>query len=286
MLQNKIKGCLYGSIVGDIVGSFNEFTFPGGRNYRHINSRVLREQVSVFGFKYGAYTDDTSMSLALMEGLMDADEVPELMQRFALWRNSGKYSSTDRCFDIGGQTSRSISLHEKGIYYAHNEEVEKAAGNGALMRIHPASIMAYVREEDIEKYAHCTHPNIQSNYYCKQFTSLLHLIFDNASKEEVKKEFLKTVDTDYQHGIQSGYVKTSYETAFDTFFETDSFMEGVFDIANEGDDSDTVAAIYGAIAGAYYGFEEIPTWYVDNINKPEYTNKVIQDFIFTVLQHK
>jgi ADP-ribosyl-[dinitrogen reductase] hydrolase len=58
--------------------------------------------------------------------------------------------------------------------------------------------------------------------------------------------------------VGSGYVVRSLEAALWAFHTTDDFAAGCLAAANLGDDADTTAAIYGQLAGAYYGMEAIP----------------------------
>jgi len=63
----------------------------------------------------------------------------------------------------------------------------------------------------------------------------------------------------------SGYVGKSLEAVLWAFFKTSAFVEGCLAAVNLGDDADTTAAIYGQIAGAYYGINEIPRRWRDLI---------------------
>jgi ADP-ribosylglycohydrolase len=56
----------------------------------------------------------------------------------------------------------------------------------------------------------------------------------------------------------SGYVVESLEAALWVFYQTDTFRDGVLLAANLGNDADTTAAVYGQLAGAFYGEAEIP----------------------------
>jgi len=58
--------------------------------------------------------------------------------------------------------------------------------------------------------------------------------------------------------VGSGYVVNSLEAALWTFEHSDSFEEGTLMAVNLGDDADTTGAIYGQLAGAYYGESRIP----------------------------
>ena len=63
----------------------------------------------------------------------------------------------------------------------------------------------------------------------------------------------------------TGYVVDTLEAVLWAFHGTESFREGALKVVNLGDDADTTGAIYGQIAGAYYGVEAIP---------PEWRNKL------------
>ena len=55
-----------------------------------------------------------------------------------------------------------------------------------------------------------------------------------------------------------GYCVSSLEAAMYAFLSTNSFLDGLVRVVNNGKDSDTVGAIYGQIAGAFYGYNQIP----------------------------
>ena len=57
--------------------------------------------------------------------------------------------------------------------------------------------------------------------------------------------------------LGSGYVVKSLEAALWAFFNSSSFKEGALLAVNLGNDADTTGAVYGQIAGAYYGYEAI-----------------------------
>ena len=79
--------------------------------------------------------------------------------------------------------------------------------------------------------------------YCKKVKSIAN------------KEFL---NLQYSQLTGSGYVIESLESALWCFMKGDSFQECILLAANLGNDADTTAAICGQIAGAYYGFSNIP----------------------------
>ena len=65
--------------------------------------------------------------------------------------------------------------------------------------------------------------------------------------------------------IGSGYVVKSLEAALWAFYKTESFREGALLAVNLGNDADTTGAIYGQLAGAYYGMEDIPDEWIQGV---------------------
>jgi hypothetical protein len=56
----------------------------------------------------------------------------------------------------------------------------------------------------------------------------------------------------------TGYVVESLEAALWAFHRTDNFRDGALLAVNLGDDADTTGAVYGQLAGTYYGEDGIP----------------------------
>jgi ADP-ribosylglycohydrolase len=67
--------------------------------------------------------------------------------------------------------------------------------------------------------------------------------------------------------VGSGYVISCLESALWAFESTDNFKDGALKAVNLGNDADTTGAVYGQIAGAYYGLNGIPKEWVDKIIK-------------------
>jgi len=73
----------------------------------------------------------------------------------------------------------------------------------------------------------------------------------------------------------SGYVLDSLEAALWAFFTTSSFREGAVKVVNLGDDADTVGAIYGGLAGAFYGDDQIPEEWLRDIERLDLVEDVV-----------
>lgn len=106
-LQNdRAIGALVGLAVGDAVGTTLEF--KPRDSYEHLTDMIGG---GPFGLKPGEWTDDTSMALALADSLLEFPELnaSDLMKRFVAWRDTGEYSCTGKCFDIGITTDDSLN---------------------------------------------------------------------------------------------------------------------------------------------------------------------------------
>jgi len=76
--------------------------------------------------------------------------------------------------------------------------------------------------------------------------------------------------------MSTGYVIHSIEAAVWCLITTDSYRDCMLKAVNLGDDTDTVAAIAGGLAGLYYGYEEIPKEWLAVIKKREWIEEIIQ----------
>jgi len=108
--EDRAVGALLGLAVGDAVGTTLEFRSPG--TFEPITDMVGG---GPFHLPAGAWTDDTSMAMCLAESIADTGgmDLTDQLRRYVAWRRDGYWSSTGRCFDIGGTTSRQLSRFER-----------------------------------------------------------------------------------------------------------------------------------------------------------------------------
>lgn len=159
------------------------------------------------------------------------------------------------------------------------------AGNGSLMRLAPvAPFFAADPERAIllsGESSRTTHGARTCLDACRYFAGLLVGAVQGASKEELlsshyapvpgvwgRLPLCEEIDEiacgSFKHKdppaiVGSGYVVQSLEAALWAFHRSSSFKEGCLLAVNLGNDADTTAAIYGQIAGAYYGVDGIPS---------------------------
>ena len=77
----------------------------------------------------------------------------------------------------------------------------------------------------------------------------------------------------------TGYVVKSLEAALWAFYRSSSFEKGALLAANLGDDADTTAAIYGQLAGAYHGADDIPAGWLDRLAMREFITEMADSLL-------
>jgi ADP-ribosyl-[dinitrogen reductase] hydrolase len=306
LLRDRYRGALLGLAVGDALGTTLEFKAPG--TFKPITEIVGG---GPFGLKPGQWTDDTSMALCLAESLIEKRgfDPKDQMDRYCRWWKEGYLSSTGTCFDIGITVKTGLAHYlRSGKPFAGSTD-PFTAGNGSLMRLAPIPL-AFRR--DIELAIHnagessrTTHAAPTTIDACRYFAGLLLGALTGRSKEELLSSFFYPgPDPEYwkRHPLSpeiaeiangsfkqkqppaiigNGFVVRSLEAALWAFYRSDSFRDGALRAVNLGNDADTTGAIYGQLAGAFYGVNGIPGDWLERLTMREFIGQsadVLFDF--------
>jgi ADP-ribosylglycohydrolase len=239
-----------------------------------------------FGLKPGLWTDDTSMALCLAESLIEQQGFNPVhqLQKYVRWYREGHLSSTGRCFDIGNTVREALwQFQETPSPYCGSTD-PWSAGNGSIMRLAPVPLFYAKRPlEAIEKSAESsrtTHGATAAVDACRYLGALIVGAVNGVTQEELLSKCYSPIPGYWEENplveeineiavgsfkhrqppeIQgSGYVVKSLEAALWAFYHSRSFREGCLLAVNLGDDADTTGAVYGQLAGAFYGEAEIP----------------------------
>lgn len=277
----RYRGCLLGLATGDALGTTLEFRPPG--SFTPITDMIGGGPSNL---KPGQWTDDTSMALCLAESLIECRgfDPKDQMERYVRWWREGYLSSTGTCFDIGNTTRTALATFMKTGNPLSGPIDSYSAGNGSLMRLAPMPMFyAGNPREAIEKSGESsktTHSAQAAVDACRYFGALIVGALNGEDKETLLSDHYCPVSGYWRdHPLTpeigeiaagsfkhkqppeirgTGYVVQSLEAALWAFFHSHSFEEGCLMAVNLGDDADTTGAIYGQIAGAYYGDKEIP----------------------------
>ena len=241
-------------------------------------------------------------------------DLDDVMNNFMKWLFEGEFTPYGQAYDIGGGTMKAIHKYkEERDAFSCGGADEYSNGNGSLMRILPACLYCY-KEGDCDKghykYAtgiihnisRLTHAHPKSMIACGLYYFLVKAILDKEGsiKERISEglksgfafydnmEFIDEVMTPYGrlrdidafaktdrgeiHG--SGYVVDALEAAVWSLLQEESFDKALLTAVNLGEDTDTVAAIAGGLAGLYYGYEAIPKEWLAVIKRREWIEEL------------
>lgn len=281
MNRERYRGALLGLAVGDAVGTAVEFQPPG--TFAPVDDMVGG---GPFRLQPGQWTDDTSLALCLASSLVERRGFDPLdqMERYVRWWRHGYLSSTGRCFDIGTTTKQALARFEETREPYSGPTDAHTAGNGSLMRLAPIPLFfarhpdeAIARAADGSRTTHGAPAAVDA---CRYFAGLIVGVLQGVSKEELLSprytpipghwdahplhpEIDAIARGSFKHKdppeiVGSGYVVRTLEAALWAFYRTTTFRDGCLRVVNLGDDADTTAAVYGQLAGVFYGESGIP----------------------------
>lgn len=283
------KSGIVGLAIGDAMGVPLEF---------QIREKLQENPVKdMIGYKShnmpkGTWSDDTSMTLALMDAITITNHIvpKHIADNFIKWAEEAEYTATGERFDIGRTCLQAIMNCEKGIYPTEaGLDGELNNGNGSLMRILPVAYYCYFRnlsEEDIycavKSVSSITHRHEISIMGCyiyvlyaiellkgnslensyKNIKQKDYSMFSDKCKEEYKRILNKNISDYSIDDISSkGYVVYTLEATLWCLLTTENFDSAIIKAINLGNDTDTIGACTGGLAGIYYGLENInKTW--------------------------
>ncbi|MBE9229534.1 ADP-ribosylglycohydrolase family protein [Phormidium sp. LEGE 05292] len=287
-LIDRYRGCLLGLATGDAVGTTLEFQRPG-------TFTPIKDMIGGGSFRLqpGQWTDDTSMALCLAESLIEQngfDPIDQL-QRYLQWYQMGHLSSTGQCFDIGNTVRKALMQFERtGEPYCSSTDPH-SAGNGSIMRLAPVPLFfAQNPEQAMEmsgNSSRTTHGAATAVDACRYLGGLIVGAVNGVSPEELLSSHYSPIpgywnenplvaeideiaagsfkDRQPPEIRGTGYVVESLEAALWAFYHSQSFEEGCLLAVNLGDDADTTGAVYGQLAGAFYGKQGIPQSWRDKL---------------------
>jgi len=280
-LLNRYQGTMLGLAAGDAVSTSLEFKPQG--SFTPIADMVGG---GPFGLEPGQWTDDTSMALCLAESLVEQQgfDPADQMKRYVRWWHDGHLSSTRACFDIGTTVRGALSRFEASGEPFSGSTAPRSAGNGSMMRLAPVPLFysgdpeqAILMSAESSRTTHGARTAVDA---CRYLGGLVVGTLQGREKEELlspyyapvpdhwmAKPLCPEIDAIATGSFKqreppeikgSGYVVQSLEAALWAFHRSDTFEEGCLLAANLGDDADTTGAVYGQLAGAFYGAAGIP----------------------------
>ena len=237
---------MIGAIIGDIVGDVYEF------------NNIKTKDFELFGERNN-FTDDTVMTICVAKAL-------------TLWDRTGSLDDFKNIListmhDIGNKYPHcGYGSHFAAWIYFKGTEPYNSWGNGSAMRVSPCGFFANSLEEAQElamASAEITHNHPEGIKGAVATASAIFLAREKKSKDEIKKYICNNYyDIDFTlDEIRPTYsfnesCQNTVPQALECFFESTDFEDAIRNCISIGGDSDTLGAICGGIAEAYYGIPE------------------------------
>ncbi|UZM98267.1 ADP-ribosylglycohydrolase family protein [Lysinibacillus sp. MHQ-1] len=291
-MKERLFATLYGGIVGDLMGVPVEFKKRGTFRVEDVIGYGTYNQPP------GTWSDDTSLTLCLVENMIEKGDTGSLMDKFVLYMEQGYLTPFGEMFDIGITTAEAVSSYKKGVVPEQcGKTGEFDNGNGTLMRIAPL-VFVLMNEGDfnkrkalVQEYTMITHGHPRSIVGSIIYIELLLSLYRNNSLELALNEVYNLLLNNLQRELHtelnaysrifdenflrisedeiysSGYIVHSLEAAIWSVGHAATFKEAILKAVNLGEDTDTIAAITGALAGMCYQMEGIPADWLNAIVK-------------------
>ena len=287
----RAHGCLLGQLAGDALGSLVEFQRPGAILREHPGG--VRDLIDggTWGTIAGQPTDDSELALVLARSIVSGGgyDPESAAQAYRFWLRSGP-------FDCGSTVAAALgAIDDADVESGTAATAARAAANresqanGSLMRASPLGIWGHARSPDeLAAFARAdaalTHPHPACGDATAAYViAIAHGVATGASaaslydcavawasagaRDASVVEALRAARTspprDYL--TKQGWVLIALQNAFYQLLHAPSFEEGVVRTVMAGGDTDTNAAIAGALLGAAPGRAAVPARWRDAV---------------------
>ncbi len=270
--RDRAKGMFWGLVIGDCLGSPIQFTPKYA--HRHITEM---EPCDIFGCPPGYWTDDSSMAFCVAESVINRRgyDLKDIGNEFLAWFFNGKWSSLERAFDVGEATTDAMFGIRSGKYRNGSEERQ---GNGSVMRMAPVFLLAETlgRPEILDEVSDLTHDSKAVRQTVRRLADILR-----AHLSGTRTPFA-SMYADAESCNNSGWAVSTVETSLWAFNSTRSFEDALIAAVNLGGDADSIGAVCGQIAGAYYGFSAVPRRWLEAVKDWRQVDAFIDRFLDTL----
>lgn len=254
--RDLMRSCIYGLAVGDALGVPYEFRERGTFECTGMVDDGTHRQYA------GTWSDDTSMALCICSSIkqLKCIDTTDIADRFRRWLEHGDFTCDGYVFDVGVTCQRAISTGVSGKLY-------NDCGNGSLMRTAPLAMLDAVDFDKVRAVSAITHAHPVATWSCVELCDILQMIRNSGTpaKGDLWHRYGRIASRPTRAVKSDGYCEHTLEAALWCFLNTTSYAGCVLTAVNLGGDTDTTAAVAGAIAGVYYGFEAIPPKWIGQL---------------------
>lgn len=251
-----LRDAIYGLAIGDALGVPYEFM---GRDSFTVSDKMVGG--GAHQQPPGTFSDDTSMALATCASIKKNNgriDIEDIAQEFENWAYRGRYAIDGLVFDVGSTVARAIDQK-------CGQDGEWDNGNGSLMRIVPLAFCG-ATDNEVREVSAITHAHPISTETCVKFVHIAReLSKDENPRSIIKKHEPEILDMVRGDVKSSGFVLDTYGAALWCVANTATYKDAVMEAVDLGGDTDTTAAVAGALAGIIYGVEAIPESWMETL---------------------
>lgn len=254
-LYNHILGSLVGFAIGDAMGATTEFMSQRDiqRQYGEVNDIIGEGWLNL---KPGEVTDDTQMMLIVGKARMRGKEgfAKRCCTGFVQWLEG-------RPKDVGGACKAAIQgggskSPDEWMLLSMDRQTRNHSldlGNGAVMRCLPLALLG--EPNWAVQQGRLTHNNPTSDMYIRDYC---WAVSEALRQTSPNLEGFSFEELPLEPMTPTGHVENSVKNAIYWSTQARNFREAILGPVNHGGDADTIAALAGGIAGAYFGVDNIP----------------------------
>ncbi len=316
-IRNSLNGIL-GLAIGDAMGVPLEF-MPREKLLEDPVTEM--KEFGSHNMPKGTWSDDTSMTLATIDAIKSTGKMnyQDIADNFLKWFKEAEYTANHQVFDIGRTVLYALAKYEQNRNNPTDcgENSELSNGNGSLMRILPVAYYCYHKSstfsrmtedevlEIVKDVSSITHRHEISILGCYIYTIYaIRLLYGDGKYSAYQyiqnldySMFTKNSINRYERILKNdisklnideikstGYIVDTLEATIWVLLNTDNFNQAIIGAINLGNDTDTIGACTGGLAGIIYGVDEInPTW-KDCLKRYEYIEKLCTKFDRKIFQ--
>lgn len=300
------KSGIIGLAIGDAMGVPLEFCI---REKLQDNITTKMIGYGSHSVPKGSWSDDTSMTLCLIDAINKTGKViyKDIADNFVKWAENNEFTPTGKRFDIGRTCLYAIMNYERGVLPEEAGLDDRMSnGNGSLMRILPLSYLCLTKNMNqneifdvVKNVSSITHRHeisvlgcyiyvlfgiellkgkslIEAYNYIKECNYSMFIednisVYDRILKNDISQYKIEEIKS-------TGYVVDTLEATIWTLLTTDSYNSAIIKAINLGNDTDTVGACVGGLAGIYYGLESFDKDWLRDLLKLDYIEELCDKF--------
>lgn len=299
----QMRRVIMAGIVGDAFGVPYEF--------KHRGTYVASEMKGFITWHEprGSWSDDSAMSLALLDNLTESGDYAALFDKFYAYMSAGKYTPSGRAFGVGKTCIAAV----KNRFINHvtptecGDASEFANGNGALMRLAPLALVLADEKNQARRlqltrdYTTLTHRHPRAVLGSYLYLEIMHAMLNGQALSAAVADLTTNLkpaltpdvlaewpyyaacltptfgQTSRDDIKSSGYVVDTFEAALWSVTQAQSLKAAIILAANLGGDTDTVATITASLAAVRFPNDPIP--WEDELMQPTYLASIIDPFV-------